>query len=116
MLIHYLDCVKGPLSVQQMPLVLLLGSESFLCLLEAGSVPQMLQNQGMRHLTPYLSYLPVHTCITPRFSILGGGDHPPIGTFSEHVVVESHQVIEAPDYIDDVHIAAWPVAGLTAWR
>lgn len=47
---------------------------------------------------------------------MGGGDNPSIGSFSEHVVVQCHQVIEAPSYIDDIHIAAWPVAGVTAWR
>ena len=50
------------------------------------------------------------------FGILGGGDLPPIGTFSEYVVVERDQVIVTPTHLDDVHAAAWPLGGLTAWR
>ncbi|KAG9313485.1 hypothetical protein JVU11DRAFT_5810 [Chiua virens] len=33
-----------------------------------------------------------------------------------YVVVERDQVIRSPDHLDDVHMAAWPVGGLTAWR
>ncbi|KIM48515.1 hypothetical protein M413DRAFT_437742 [Hebeloma cylindrosporum] len=51
-----------------------------------------------------------------RFGILGGGSFPPLGTFAEYVVVERSQVIQTPEHLDDVHIAAWPVGGLTAWR
>jgi len=51
-----------------------------------------------------------------EFGILGGGSHPPLGTFSEYVVVERDQVIISPDHLDDIHIAAWPLGGLTAWR
>uniref|UniRef100_A0A8H8CPC1 Enoyl reductase (ER) domain-containing protein n=1 Tax=Psilocybe cubensis TaxID=181762 RepID=A0A8H8CPC1_PSICU len=51
-----------------------------------------------------------------RFGILGGGVYPPIGTFAEHVVVERDQVIPTPEHLDDVHIAAWPIGGVTAWR
>lgn len=50
------------------------------------------------------------------FGILGGGSRPPIGVFSEYVVVERDQVILAPDHVDDVHLSAWPLGGLTAWR
>lgn len=51
-----------------------------------------------------------------RFGILGGGAYPPIGTFAEHVVVERDQVIPTPEHLDDVHVAAWPIGGVTAWR
>lgn len=47
---------------------------------------------------------------------MGGGSHPPLGTFAEHVVVERDQVILAPSHLDDIHLAAWPLGGLTAWR
>ncbi|KAG8216808.1 hypothetical protein J3R82DRAFT_7058 [Butyriboletus roseoflavus] len=50
------------------------------------------------------------------FGILGGGKHPPLGTFADYVVVERDQVIRSPDHLDDVHMAAWPLGGLTAWR
>ncbi|KAF9239775.1 hypothetical protein BU15DRAFT_87802 [Melanogaster broomeanus] len=50
------------------------------------------------------------------FGILGGGSNPPIGTFADYVVVERDQVIRSPDHLDDVHVAAWPLGGLTAWR
>lgn len=48
--------------------------------------------------------------------ILGGVGRPPLGTFAEYVVVERDQVILAPDHLDDIHLAAWPLGGLTAWR
>ena len=54
--------------------------------------------------------------IFTRFGILGGGSFPPLGTFSEYIVVERDQVIQTPKHLDDVHIAAWPVGGVTAWR
>ncbi|KAI9511101.1 hypothetical protein F5148DRAFT_1173734 [Russula earlei] len=50
------------------------------------------------------------------FGILGGGDHPPIGTFSTYVVVAREHVIRTPAHLDDLRAAAWPVAGVTAWR
>ncbi|KAF8626742.1 hypothetical protein AX15_004713 [Amanita polypyramis BW_CC] len=50
------------------------------------------------------------------FGIVGGGPLPPIGTFSEYVVVERDQVILTPDHLNDLQIAAWPLAGVTAWR
>jgi NADPH:quinone reductase-like Zn-dependent oxidoreductase len=49
-----------------------------------------------------------------RFGILGGGRKPALGTFSEYVVVQGDQVMLAPNHLDDVHMAAWPLAGLTA--
>ncbi|KAL1741651.1 hypothetical protein HDZ31DRAFT_44953 [Schizophyllum fasciatum] len=53
---------------------------------------------------------------TGKFATLGGGRYPPIGTFSEYVVVERDEVIPSPPHLDDVHAAAWPLGGLTAWR
>ncbi|KAH9931711.1 NAD(P)-binding protein [Epithele typhae] len=38
------------------------------------------------------------------------------GTFAEYVVVEREEVLETPAHLDDVHAAAWPLGGLTAWR
>ncbi|KAF8802847.1 NAD(P)-binding protein [Phlegmacium glaucopus] len=51
-----------------------------------------------------------------RFGIFGGVSFPPHGTFTEYIVVERDQVFLTPEHLDDVHIAAWPVGGLTAWR
>jgi NADPH:quinone reductase-like Zn-dependent oxidoreductase len=51
-----------------------------------------------------------------RFGILGGVSFPPNGTFTEYIIVERDQVFLTPDHLDDIHIAAWPVGGLTAWR
>ncbi|PFH51689.1 hypothetical protein AMATHDRAFT_58452 [Amanita thiersii Skay4041] len=51
-----------------------------------------------------------------EYGIMGGGPHPPIGSFSEYVIVEKDQVIASPEHLDDVHTAAWPLGGLTAWR
>ncbi|KAF7773148.1 hypothetical protein Agabi119p4_5315 [Agaricus bisporus var. burnettii] len=51
-----------------------------------------------------------------KFGILGGGAHPPIGTFTEYIVVERDQVILTPDHLNDVQAAAWPLGGVTAWR
>ncbi|KAH9980946.1 NAD-P-binding protein [Lactifluus volemus] len=48
--------------------------------------------------------------------LLGGGNNPPIGTFSTYVIVARDQVIQTPAHLDDVHAAAWPVGGVTAWR
>jgi NADPH:quinone reductase-like Zn-dependent oxidoreductase len=42
--------------------------------------------------------------------------NPALGTFAEYVVVERDEVILAPDHLDDIHLAAWPLGGLTAWR
>ncbi|CAL1705392.1 unnamed protein product [Somion occarium] len=54
---------------------------------------------------------------SPKFTILGGGGFmSPLGTFAQYVVVERDQVIPSPDHLDDEHISAWPVGGVTAWR
>jgi len=54
--------------------------------------------------------------IQTNFGILGGGKNPTLGTFAEYVVVERDEVILAPDHLDNIHMAAWPLGGLTAWR
>ncbi|KAJ7184834.1 hypothetical protein C8R46DRAFT_1065285 [Mycena filopes] len=51
-----------------------------------------------------------------EFGILGGGAFPPLGTFSEYVVVPRTEVIPTPAHLTDEQIAAWPLGGLTAWR
>ncbi|CAK5267074.1 unnamed protein product [Mycena citricolor] len=50
------------------------------------------------------------------FGILGGAEYPRLGTFSEYVVVDRNEVILTPDHLSDREMAAWPLAGLTAWR
>ncbi|KZP00118.1 NAD(P)-binding protein [Calocera viscosa TUFC12733] len=50
----------------------------------------------------------------PAFRVLGcQGDN---GTFAEYVDVLEENVLPAPEALDDVHAAALPLAGLTAWR
>ncbi|KAJ7580726.1 hypothetical protein C8J56DRAFT_867089 [Mycena floridula] len=51
-----------------------------------------------------------------KFGVIGGVKFPPIGTFAEYVIVEREEVVQTPEHLDDVHMAAWPVGGLTAWR
>ncbi|KZT52258.1 NAD(P)-binding protein [Calocera cornea HHB12733] len=51
-----------------------------------------------------------------KFGIMGGTAYPVLGTFSDYVVIERSQVIATPDHLDDVHAAAWPLAGVTSWR
>ncbi|KAG8901732.1 hypothetical protein FRB99_005122 [Tulasnella sp. 403] len=51
-----------------------------------------------------------------RFGVVGGLDFPILGTFSEYVVVERDEVIEVPNHLSFDQAAAWPCAGLTAWR
>ncbi|THH29845.1 hypothetical protein EUX98_g4356 [Antrodiella citrinella] len=52
-----------------------------------------------------------------KFTIIGGGgDMAPLGTFAQYVVVDRDQVIASPAHLDDEHVAAWPLAGVTAWR
>ncbi|KAF7291249.1 NAD(P)-binding protein [Mycena indigotica] len=50
------------------------------------------------------------------FGTVGGTAYPPLGTFAEHVIVERTEVIRTPVHLTDVQAAAWPLAGLTAWR
>ncbi|KAF8495376.1 hypothetical protein JB92DRAFT_2796305 [Gautieria morchelliformis] len=51
-----------------------------------------------------------------EFTAIGGVKDPVIGTFCEYVVVEREEVLETPPHLDDEHAAAWPLAGITAWR
>ncbi|KAK7043234.1 hypothetical protein VNI00_008588 [Paramarasmius palmivorus] len=53
---------------------------------------------------------------SPAFGVIGGVKFPTIGTFSEYVVVARDQVLLSPEHLDDVSVAAWPLAGVTAWR
>jgi NADPH:quinone reductase-like Zn-dependent oxidoreductase len=73
----------------------------------------MRQKQSRLHI--YLLAL-AHVSYRRGFGILGGGRNPPLGTFTEYVVVERNQVIRSPDHLDDIQISAWPLGGLTAWR
>ncbi|KAJ7205492.1 hypothetical protein GGX14DRAFT_522625 [Mycena pura] len=51
-----------------------------------------------------------------RFGTLGGAAFPPLGTFTEYVVVDRGEVIATPAHLTDEQAAAWPLAGVTAWR
>ncbi|TFY69201.1 hypothetical protein EVJ58_g551 [Rhodofomes roseus] len=52
---------------------------------------------------------------SPEFSVIGGTKvH--VGTFAQYAVVDRSDVIPTPEHLDDVHAAAWPISGLTAWR
>lgn len=83
---------------------------------EAGKVIQTHRKTRRFHSTVYATE--IYAELVPRhgMAMLGGGRFSPFGTFSEYVVVERDQVIETPSHLDDVHIAAWPLAGVTAWR
>jgi D-arabinose 1-dehydrogenase-like Zn-dependent alcohol dehydrogenase len=48
--------------------------------------------------------------------ILGSGITVPAGVFAEYVVVDRAECIPTPAHLDDVHAAAWPLGGVTAWR
>ncbi|KAK1225652.1 hypothetical protein PQX77_011409 [Marasmius sp. AFHP31] len=48
--------------------------------------------------------------------VIGGVNWPSVGTFAEYVVVPREEVLASPSHLDDVHVAAWPLAGVTAWR
>ncbi|RDX56332.1 NAD(P)-binding protein [Lentinus brumalis] len=50
------------------------------------------------------------------FTVCGGSKMIEFGAFAQYIVVERYQVIQTPDHIDDVHAAAWPLGGVTAWR
>ncbi|KAI1788391.1 NAD(P)-binding protein [Ganoderma leucocontextum] len=51
-----------------------------------------------------------------NFTVVGAVKAVDFGTFAQYVVVDRDQVIPTPDHLDDVHAAAWPVGGVTAWR
>ncbi|KAL0575682.1 hypothetical protein V5O48_006293 [Marasmius crinis-equi] len=50
------------------------------------------------------------------FGVIGGVNWPAVGTFSEYVVISRDNVLLSPSHLDDTHVAAWPLAGVTAWR
>ncbi|OCB84202.1 NAD-binding protein [Sanghuangporus baumii] len=50
------------------------------------------------------------------FGVVGGNRFPSFGVFSEFVKISRDQVVEAPEHLEDHHAAAWPLAGVTAWR
>jgi len=51
-----------------------------------------------------------------HYSILGGTKGSPCGTFSELVAVEEKQVVLCPAHLSNIEAAAFPLAGLTAYR
>ncbi|KAG7442484.1 NAD-P-binding protein [Guyanagaster necrorhizus] len=53
---------------------------------------------------------------SPKFGVVGGVVYPPLGYFANYVVIDRSLVIKSASHLDDVHMAAWPLAGLTAWR
>lgn len=50
------------------------------------------------------------------YRILGGTKLNANGTLQEYMVVKEVELEEAPGHLDDVHAAAIPLTGLTAWR
>ena len=60
-------------------------------------------------------------CVPPvtcslSFTVVGAVKMIDFGTFAHYIVVDRDQVIPTPDHLDDVHAAAWPLGGVTAWR
>ncbi|KAJ3963881.1 NAD(P)-binding protein [Lentinula raphanica] len=51
-----------------------------------------------------------------QFGVIGGVRWPAVGTFAEYVIIEKDKVLPSASHLSDVHMAAWPVAGVTAWR
>ncbi|TFK36440.1 hypothetical protein BDQ12DRAFT_706376 [Crucibulum laeve] len=91
------------------------GSDGAGVVIASGNSSDQLMNQRV-FLTPMRGWEKDPIAPESRFGIVGGGALPPIGTFSEYVVVERDQVIPSPSHLNDVQIAAWPLGGLTAWR
>lgn len=50
------------------------------------------------------------------YQILGGTKTNPSGTLAEFIVADAGEVEEAPGHLSDAEAAAFPLAGLTAWR
>ncbi|EJD53222.1 NAD(P)-binding protein [Auricularia subglabra TFB-10046 SS5] len=51
------------------------------------------------------------------FAVIGGVISPSFpGAFAQYLVVDRKEVIESCQHLDDEHMAAWPPAGVTAWR
>ncbi|KIJ44254.1 hypothetical protein M422DRAFT_779362 [Sphaerobolus stellatus SS14] len=78
------------------------------------------QNDPLLHrrvfLTPSRGWKENPVAPEQKFAVIGGVKWPAIGTFADYVVVERDEVIETPPHLDDEHAAAWPLAGVTAWR
>ena len=51
-----------------------------------------------------------------KFVILGGCDGAEPGTFATHVKVDRDYLHLSPDHLSDEQVAAFPLAGVTAWR
>jgi len=51
-----------------------------------------------------------------RYVILGASKGAPCGTMSEYVAVEPKQVVLCPSHLTNAEAAAFPLAGLTAYR
>ncbi|KZS99093.1 NAD(P)-binding protein [Sistotremastrum niveocremeum HHB9708] len=52
-----------------------------------------------------------------RFGIVGGGSFPSFGTMQQFAIVKRTEVVIAlPEHLSDEEGAAWPLAGVTAWR
>jgi len=53
----------------------------------------------------------------PRgYAILGGTKTNPTGTLAEVATMDESELEEAPEHLSDAEAAAFPLAGLTAWR
>jgi NADPH:quinone reductase-like Zn-dependent oxidoreductase len=50
------------------------------------------------------------------YAILGGTKFHPAGMLAEQMLVDTAEVIDAPEHLSGVEAAALPLAGLTAWR
>ncbi|KAL5313110.1 hypothetical protein ACEPPN_019537 [Leptodophora sp. 'Broadleaf-Isolate-01'] len=50
------------------------------------------------------------------YALLGGTARYKNGTLQEYMLIDQRELEEAPDHLDDVEAAAFPVTGLTAWR
>ncbi|TFK67103.1 NAD(P)-binding protein [Pluteus cervinus] len=92
-----------------------LGSDGAGLVIGAGNPEDPLLNRRV-FLTPMRGWIKHPKAPEAEFGILGGGSHPPLGTFTEYMVVERDEVIPSPEHLDDIHVAAWPLGGLTAWR
>ncbi|KAI5124373.1 hypothetical protein M0805_008976 [Coniferiporia weirii] len=92
-----------------------LGSDAVGTVVGSGTDGDQLLNKRV-FLVPMRGWTSSPDAPESRFGILGGGSFPSLGVFSDFVAVERDQVIVAPDHLEDHHAAAWPLAGVTAWR
>ncbi|KAJ4480089.1 NAD-P-binding protein [Lentinula aciculospora] len=51
-----------------------------------------------------------------QFGVIGGVRWPALGTFAVYVIVEKDNIVPSAPHLSDIDMAAWPVAGITAWR